>query len=80
MKQKSTSPIYAQTSAIPWTIEDVPPVCWVRSTDVDTTPSIVMAIDPRRGVLVAYYGWVPFQCLASWQYSSDLKTWLPARK
>lgn len=66
---------------IPWTREDVPPVCWIISPKLGRTNSNLVIRISSGGITTGT------KILRTWQdlfdyseYSTDLKTWKPCRK
>jgi hypothetical protein len=63
-------------SLVPWTQEDVPPVCWVFRDKEFSAKYLITAIHPKE-VSIHGWGWFTYEKLLSWSYSTDLKTWKP---
>jgi len=65
----------------PWTMEDVPPVCWLKSKHhPDTATFMILKIG--RDFAYSLHGWCKsYEELAkNYLWSSDLKTWHPCVK
>lgn len=66
---------------VPWTQDDVPPVCWVRWVG-DLAPKSVLVTEIRaNGIMIRNGSFYDFhQCARELEHSTDLKTWKPCTK
>lgn len=66
---------------IPWTADDVPPVCWLRHGALDFNTHHMVVRTGQEGIILVNVGPIRWATLAShWHYSTDRKTWKPCTK
>lgn len=66
---------------IPWTADDVPPVCWLRHGALDFNTHHMVVRTGQEGIILVNVGHIRWAILAShWHYSTDRKTWKPCTK
>ena len=70
--------IKPQPKEIRWTMDDVPPVCWIRENAIHDEINLIIAID-SRGVQTQTIS-IDYDHLIKYKHSTDLKNWKPCRK
>lgn len=70
---------FVEDKLVPWTREDVPPVCWLRNKKEHRNYALIINVWDNR-VETQYHHWFYTELVDLNEYSTDLKTWKPCGK
>lgn len=74
---------FVEPKMVPWTREDVPPVCWLREKliNANVIQNHALVLDIREFNILTYnFSWTFQELLDLKEYSIDLKIWKPCGK